>query len=149
MAFILVNVKLWANESCWAVRRRWLHPAQSVSRGRETGFFRLFYWNGKRVSQQRDWICASICRGDLVALHVHQTWPGNEEYVTMDFFRFDENGKIIEYWDSYRKFRMKLRTVILCIDSHIYQELIKLTFFSSLKYAFNVRYAAKIVQINV
>jgi predicted SnoaL-like aldol condensation-catalyzing enzyme len=27
-------------------------------------------------------------------------WPGDEEYVTMDFFRFDENGKIVEHWDS-------------------------------------------------
>lgn len=42
----------------------------------------------------------SVAEGNLVALHTHQTWPGNEEYVTMDFFRFDENGKIVEHWDS-------------------------------------------------
>lgn len=42
----------------------------------------------------------ALAEGDLVALHTHQTWPGNEEYVTMDFFRFDENGKIVEHWDS-------------------------------------------------
>lgn len=42
----------------------------------------------------------SIAEGDLVALHTHQTWPGNDQYVTMDFFRFDENGKICEHWDS-------------------------------------------------
>jgi len=24
----------------------------------------------------------------------------NEEYVTMDFFRFDAEGKIIEHWDT-------------------------------------------------
>ena len=42
----------------------------------------------------------AIAEGDLVALHTHQTWPGGEEYVTMDFFRFDENGKIVEHWDA-------------------------------------------------
>ena len=42
----------------------------------------------------------AIAEGDLVALHTHQTWPGNEEYVTMDFFRFDTDGKIIEHWDA-------------------------------------------------
>jgi len=44
-----------------------------------------------------------IAEGDLVALHTHQTWHYDnkvEEYVTMDFFRFDENGKIIEHWDA-------------------------------------------------
>ena len=41
-----------------------------------------------------------IAEGDLVALHTHQIWPNNIEYVTMDFFRFDSNGKIIEHWDS-------------------------------------------------
>lgn len=42
----------------------------------------------------------SVEEGDLVALHTHQTWPGDDHYVTMDFFRFDTNGKIVEHWDS-------------------------------------------------
>ncbi len=42
----------------------------------------------------------SVAEGDMVALHTHQTWPDGVEYVTMDFFRFDENGKIVEHWDS-------------------------------------------------
>jgi predicted SnoaL-like aldol condensation-catalyzing enzyme len=42
----------------------------------------------------------AVAEGDLVALHTHQTWPGNDEYVTMDFFRFDENGKVVEHWDA-------------------------------------------------
>ncbi len=42
----------------------------------------------------------AVAEGNLVALHTHQTWPGDEEYVTMDFFRFDDNGKIVEHWDS-------------------------------------------------
>ncbi len=42
----------------------------------------------------------SVAEGDLVALHTHQVWPGGDEYVTMDFFRFDDNGKIVEHWDA-------------------------------------------------
>jgi len=41
-----------------------------------------------------------ITEGDLVALHTHQIWPDNDQYVTMDFFRFDKNGKICEHWDA-------------------------------------------------
>jgi len=42
----------------------------------------------------------AVAEGELVALHnTHQTWPGKDEYVTMDFFRFDADGKIIEHWD--------------------------------------------------
>ena len=33
-------------------------------------------------------------------MHTHQTWPGSDEYVTMDFFRFDADGKIVEHWDA-------------------------------------------------
>ena len=42
----------------------------------------------------------AIVENDLVALHTHQIWPGNDQYVTMDFFRFDNNDKIIEHWDA-------------------------------------------------
>jgi len=43
-------------------------------------------------------------KSDLVSLHTHQVWYNEDktvdEFVTMDFFRFDNNGKIIEHWDS-------------------------------------------------
>ncbi len=42
----------------------------------------------------------AVAEGDLVAVHTHQTWPGDEQYVTIDFFRFDESGKIVEHWDA-------------------------------------------------
>lgn len=42
----------------------------------------------------------AVAENDLVALHTHQIWPGNDEYITMDFFRFNEKGKIVEHWDS-------------------------------------------------
>ena len=42
----------------------------------------------------------AVSECDLVALHTHHVWPGGDEYVTMDFFRFDERGKIVEHRDS-------------------------------------------------
>ena len=45
----------------------------------------------------------AVSEGDLVSLHTHQLWPENEEYITMDFFRFDNLGKIVEHWDSIQK----------------------------------------------
>lgn len=42
----------------------------------------------------------SVAEDDLVSLHTHQVWPGAQEYVTMDFLRFDANNKIIEHWDA-------------------------------------------------
>jgi predicted SnoaL-like aldol condensation-catalyzing enzyme len=45
----------------------------------------------------------AIAEGDLVSLHTHQIWPNGDEYVTMDFFRLDKDGKIVEHWDSIQK----------------------------------------------
>ncbi len=49
----------------------------------------------------------AIAQGDLVSLHTRQIWPGGEEYVTMDFFRFDDNDKIVEHWDAIQKIPQK------------------------------------------
>lgn len=44
--------------------------------------------------------------GDYVFLHVYQNLnDGAYEYVTTDFFKTDENGKIIEHWDVIGKFQ--------------------------------------------
>lgn len=41
-----------------------------------------------------------ISEDDLVALHTHQVWPCAIEFVSMDIFRFDENGRIVEHWNT-------------------------------------------------
>jgi predicted SnoaL-like aldol condensation-catalyzing enzyme len=64
------------------------------------GFIDYFERMGAEYPEKSIEFVRAIAEGDLVALHTHQTWPGNDQYVTMDFFRFDENGKIVEHWDS-------------------------------------------------
>jgi len=49
----------------------------------------------------------NVAEGDLVALHTHQIWPDNDEYITMDFFRFDSQGKICEHWDAIQQIPKK------------------------------------------
>jgi len=51
----------------------------------------------------------AVAEGDLVALHTHQIWPGDEQYVTMDFFRFDDNAKIVEHWDCVQQIPAETR----------------------------------------
>ena len=64
------------------------------------GFITYFEQMSKEYPGKSIKFVRVIAEGNLVALHTHQIWPGNIEYVTMDFFRFDENGKIMEHWDS-------------------------------------------------
>ena len=64
------------------------------------GFISYFERMQKEYPEKSIEFVRCIAEGNLVALHTHQTWPGNDEYVTMDFFRFDENGKICEHWDA-------------------------------------------------
>ena len=64
------------------------------------GFIEYFERMQREYSDKSIEFVRCIAEGDLVALHTHQTWPGNDEYVTMDFFRFDQHGKICEHWDA-------------------------------------------------
>jgi predicted SnoaL-like aldol condensation-catalyzing enzyme len=67
------------------------------------GFIEYFEKMNSEYPDKSIDIVRAVSEGNMVALHTHQIWPGNEEYVTMDFFGFDENGKIVEHWDAVQK----------------------------------------------
>jgi predicted SnoaL-like aldol condensation-catalyzing enzyme len=70
-----------------------------VGDGKEA-FISYFEEMNKQYADKSIEFVRGIAEGNLVALHTHQNWPDGEEYVTMDFFRFDKNGKIVEHWDA-------------------------------------------------
>ncbi|MEP1034788.1 ester cyclase [Ekhidna sp.] len=67
------------------------------------GFINYFERMQKEYPEKSIEFVRCIAEGDLVAMHTHQIWPDNDQYVTMDFFRFDDKGKICEHWDSIQK----------------------------------------------
>ncbi|MGF1748352.1 nuclear transport factor 2 family protein [Vibrio cionasavignyae] len=64
------------------------------------GFIDYFQQMATEYPQKNIEFLRVIGEGNLVALHTHQQWPDGDEYVTMDFFRFDNDGKIVEHWDA-------------------------------------------------
>lgn len=71
-----------------------------VARDGKEGFIEYFDEMAREFPNKEIEFVRAVAEGDLVALHTHQVWPGEEEYVTMDFFRFDGNGRIVEHWDA-------------------------------------------------
>ncbi|HEY5738490.1 MAG TPA: nuclear transport factor 2 family protein [Gammaproteobacteria bacterium] len=66
----------------------------------KAGFIDYFTEMARDYPHKQIEFVRAVAEGDLVALHTHQTWPGGDEYVTMDFLRFDDDGKIVEHWDA-------------------------------------------------
>ena len=70
-----------------------------VGDGKEA-FIRYFDRMAEEYPDKTIEFVRAVAQEDLVALHTHQVWPDEQEYVTMDFFRFDEFGRIVEHWDA-------------------------------------------------
>ena len=51
-------------------------------------------WPGKQIFFER-----VVAENDMVVVHCRQEWPGDDQYATIDIFRVDDEGKIVEHWD--------------------------------------------------
>lgn len=70
----------------------------TVPEGKE-GFIKYFEKLAEDYPEKQVRFVRAIAERNLVVLHTHQTWPGDSDYASMDIFRFDDEGKIVEHWD--------------------------------------------------
>lgn len=82
----------------WYVGEQYIQHNPHVEDGKEAfiAYFERLHQENPNKSIK---FVRAVAEGDLVALHTHQVWP-EKEYVTMDFFRFDDKGKVVEHWDA-------------------------------------------------
>jgi len=78
---------------------RYIQHNPSVADGTE-GFIAYFERMEREYPDKSISFKRVIAEENLVALHTHQIWPDDDQYVTIDFFRFDDDGKIVEHWDA-------------------------------------------------
>lgn len=65
----------------------------------KAGFIDYFERMAQEYPDKQVTFKRALAEGNFVVLHCHQQWGGGEEYATIDIFRLDAEGKILEHWD--------------------------------------------------
>jgi predicted SnoaL-like aldol condensation-catalyzing enzyme len=63
------------------------------------GFIKFFERMAVEHPRKRVTVKRAFAEGDHVILHCLQEWPGQQSLATVDIFRLDRLGRIVEHWD--------------------------------------------------
>ena len=63
------------------------------------GFIKFFERMAREHPRKRVTVKRAFAEGNHVILHCLQEWPGVQNFATVDIFRLNGDGKIVEHWD--------------------------------------------------
>lgn len=70
----------------------------NIETGKE-GFIKFFERMAREHPRKRVTVKRAFAEGNHVILHCLQEWPGMQNFATVDIFRLNGDGKIVEHWD--------------------------------------------------